>query len=198
MSEEVVTPPADEAAAAQAAAADDQRVPYERFQQANKKAKESADRAKELEQQIADLQASMEERETAGLPDLERERKARETAEKRLADAEKRAQDADRSLARSQRERWVTAAAKEFADPSDASAFVDLDDIEDERDAERAVKDLAKNKPHLLKAPEVPKLPGKILEDGQHVTKAPAVAALEEDTQIVQEGLKAFLASRNR
>lgn len=149
-----------------AEAAEDQRVPYERFQKANTQAKEAKAKAAQLEKDFAALKAQMEERETAGLPELERERKRAEQLEKRAAEAEAKAAEADGKFARSQKERWVTAAAKDFADPADAVAFLNLDEIEDERDAERAVKRLAGQKRHLLKADE-PVLPGRVLQGGK-------------------------------
>ena len=180
--------------------AEDQRVPYERFQQANKKAKEAADRAKTLEREMADLRTQMEERENAGLPDLERERKRAEQLERRAAEAEKRAQETEQKLARSQRERLISAAASaaNFADPTDASAFVDLDDIEDDKDAERAVKQLAKRKPHLLK-PEETKLPGKVLSNGAKTTERqhgqPGFDK-QAEAEAVGQALGEFLKSR--
>jgi hypothetical protein len=174
--------------------ADDQRVPYERFQQANKKAKEASERSKALEKDLAELRAQMEERETAGLPELERERKRAEQLEKRAAEAEKRAQDTETRLARTQRERWITAAAKDFQDPEDASAFVNLDEIEDEKDAERAVKQLAKRKPHLLKAEER-QLPGRVLQNGQRAASERGPVSnidLSEEARMLSEGLKRF------
>jgi hypothetical protein len=178
---------------------EDQSVPYERFQQVNKKAKDAADRAKALEKQMADLKAQMDERESAGLPELERERKRAEALEKRIADAEKRAEDAERSVQRGQRERWVTAAAQaqNFADPSDASAFVNLDDIEDEKDAERAVKRLAGQKKHLLKAEE-PTLPGRVLKDGRPNNNGDRRAGIDPlaDAQVLADGLKQFASKQ--
>lgn len=146
----------------------EQTVPYERFQQANTKAKEAAARAMALEKDVKDLRATMEERDNAGLPELERERKRAEALEKRIADAEAKAAEAEAKVARSTKAGLVRGAAKDFADPDDAIAFVNLDDIEDERDAERAVKALAKKKPHLLKAEE-PQLPGRVLANGQPI-----------------------------
>jgi hypothetical protein len=178
--------------------AEDQRVPYERFQQANKKAKEAADRTKALEKDLADLRAQMDERETAGLPELERERKRAEQLEKRAAEAEQRATAAEQRVTRTQRERWVSAAAKDFQDPEDASAFVNLDDIEDEKDAERAVKQLAKRKPHLLKAEET-KLPGRVLANGQAATTTTArtggIDVVSEADELSQS-LAKFLKNR--
>jgi DNA repair exonuclease SbcCD ATPase subunit len=176
----------------------EESVPYDRFQQANKKAKDAADRAKQLEKDMADLRAQMEARETAGLPELEQAKKRAEQLEKRAAEAEAKAAEADTRLARSARERWVVAAAQAqgFADPSDAAAFVDLDGIDDEKDAERAVKRLAAQKKHLLKAPE-PVLPGRVLHNGQ---PAPAAAAsginLTEEARMVSDSLKEFMKNR--
>ena len=89
----------------------------------------------------------------------------------------------------------MIAAAKDFADPSDAVAFVDLDAIEDDKDAERAVKALAKAKKHLLKAEE-PKLPGQVLKDGQPVavTNSQSVEAQRAlaEAQMLRDGLKQY------
>jgi hypothetical protein len=174
----------------------EQTVPYERFQQANTKAKEAVDRAKALEKSVADLKAAMEERENAGLPELDRERKRAEALEKRVADAEAKAADSDAKLARSAKSSLVRSAAKDFADPDDAVAFVDLDGIEDDKDAERAVKALAKRKPHLLK-PEDTKLPGKVLSNGHPTSPATAAATAAANQRLAEaemlaEGLKQF------
>jgi hypothetical protein len=169
MTDEATTAAADEtAAAATDEKAHEETVAYERFQKVNHSKKAAEERAKALEKEMAELRAQMEERETAGLPELERERKRAEQLEKRIQDAERRAEEAERSVQRGQRERWVTAAAQEqnFADPSDAAAFVNLDEIEDEKDAQRAVKRLAAQKKHLLRA-EGPELPGRVLSDGR-------------------------------
>jgi hypothetical protein len=69
-------------------------------------------------------------------------------------------------VAISRAERFVIAAAKDFVDADDAVRNVDLADIESADDAERAVKRVAKAKPHLLKGDEKP-LPGRVLQDGQ-------------------------------
>jgi hypothetical protein len=89
----------------------------------------------------------------------------------------------------------VTSAAKGFADPGDAAAFLDLDGIEDEKDAERAVKNLAKQKPHLLKA-ETPVLPGRVLENGRTASTAADGSKtnidLSREAEMLAEGLKQF------
>jgi hypothetical protein len=178
----------------------EQTVPYSRFEQVNKRAKEADASRKALEKTVAELQRAMEERESAGLPELDRLKKDMEKAQQRAEQAEARAEAADKAVARSARERMVQAAAlaQNFADPSDASAFVNLDDIEEEKDAERAVKDLAKRKKHLLKAPE-PTMPGRVLANGQPVTtdsngrKNPAVA----EAEMLSDALKQFVG-RNK
>jgi DNA repair exonuclease SbcCD ATPase subunit len=177
---------------------EDQRVPYERFQQANKKAKAETEARKALERTVADLQAQMEERENAGLPELDQMRKRLEQAEKRAEENERKAQEADTKLARSTKERWLTAAAKDFDDPADALAFIDIDDIEDEKDAERAVKRLATKKPRLLKDTE-PALPGRVLQNGRPAQQDLPAGMDPGDLaqmQALSEGLKQF-ASRD-
>jgi chromosome segregation ATPase len=166
-------------------------VPYERFEKVNKQAKEAKAQAAQMAKDIADLRAQMEQRESAGLPELERLKKDMERAEKRAADAEAKAADADSRLARTTKERWVTAAAKDFTDPADAVAFVDLDTIEDEKDAERAVKRLAGQKKHLLKN-EDPVLPGRVLQNGQTTAVKPGGFDLENEAQKLADGLKQF------
>jgi DNA repair exonuclease SbcCD ATPase subunit len=177
--------------------AHEETIPYERFQQANRKAKEAADRAKEAEKRAQELQAAMEEREQQGLPELEQLRKQVDKAEKRAQEAERRAEEQERRVQRGQRERWVTAAAQNqnFADPSDASAFLNLDDIEDEKDAERAVKRLAGSKKHLLK-PDEPQLPGRVLSNGQRVTADgqadPRRTQMEDEGNVILEGIRSL------
>jgi poly-gamma-glutamate capsule biosynthesis protein CapA/YwtB (metallophosphatase superfamily) len=177
----------------------EQTVPYERFQQVNAKAKAEADARKSLEKQIKDLQAAMEERENAGLPELERERRRAEQLEKRIADAEAEAAEAKAQVARSARAGLVRSAAKDFADPDDAVAFLNLDEIEDEKDAERAVKALARRKPHLLK-PEQPQLPGQVLKDGQPVAVANGMNTDAErvraEAEMLREGLRQYSSNR--
>jgi hypothetical protein len=185
---------AEGAAPAEGESKTEQTVPYERFQQANQKAKEAATARTALEKQVADLTAAMEERENAGLPELDRMRKDMERLSKRAEEAEAKAANADKQLARSAKERWVVAAAKDFADPSDAAAFVDFDAIEDEKDAERAVKKLAQAKKHLLKA-EQPVLPGKVLSNGQPAPATAASAAAQQaiaEAQMLADGLRQF------
>jgi hypothetical protein len=163
----------------------EQTVPYERFQQANAKAKEAAARATALEKSVADLKAAMDERESAGLPELDRMKKDLERQQKRADEAEAKAAEADTKLARSTKATWIRAAAKDFTDPDDAVAFVDLDTVDDEKDAERAVKDLAKRKKHLLKG-EDPKLPGRVLQNGRTPDPAATEAVRAQDKRLAE------------
>jgi septation ring formation regulator EzrA len=173
----------------------EEHVPYERFQQANRKAKENADRAKALEASVAELKAAMEEREQAGLPELDRMRKDLERITKRAEEAEAKAADADKKLARSTKAGWVRAAAKDFTDPDDAVAFLNLDDLEDERDAERVVKNLAKTKKHLLKGDE-PQLPGRVLQNGQPAQNGARTDPALDEAYMLSNALKDFVAKQ--
>ena len=174
----------------------------DRLNKESAKRKDAEKRATDVESQMAELKAAMEERDQAGLPELERERKRVEQLEKRAIDAEKRAEETERNLTRSTRSSLVTAAAAKagFDDPSDALRFneyVNLDEIEDASDAERAVKKLAKAKPRLL-ADQEPVLPGRVIKDGDPVAKANVgMQQIDEDTAVVVDGLKKFLATRN-
>jgi hypothetical protein len=199
MADEPQTPPEGEPAAPEGKPPeDDQRVPYERFQKANKDAKDAKERASKLEKQMADLQAQIQEREQAGMPELERERKQREAIEKRLAEAESRAEQAERDREQSRRERWVTDAATElnFKNPRVAAKLIDgLGDIEDADQAMRAVKRLAKSDDYLLKQDE-PALPGRVLSDGRPVERTNRDGGsnidLSREAEMLAEGLKQF------
>lgn len=195
MAEGTEAPADDKPAEGESESTTEQTVPYAKFQQVNAKARADADRAKALEKERDDLKAAMEERENAGLPELDRMRKDLERAAKRAEEAEARADATDKQLQRSAKERWVIAAAKDFADPSDAAAFVNFDDIEDAKDAERAVKKLAQTKKHLLKAEE-PTLPGRVLQNGQATAQGNAEDPRLAEAQMLSDGLKQFLKNR--
>ena len=173
----------------------------ERLSKESGKRKEAEKQVAAFQKQITDLQTQMEERESAGLPELERERKRAEQLEQRTAAAEKRAEEAEARALNTERSRWVATAAsgQNFIDPDDATRFVDLADIESADDAEKAVKRVAKAKAHLIKSEER-QLPGRVLENGKPATKdKPEVTdPMAEDARIVSESLKQFLANRNR
>ena len=173
---------------------EEQRVPYERFQQANKKAKEAADQAKQLQKQMDDLKAQLSEREQAGLPELDQLKKRVEAAEKRADQAEAKAGEFEQQATNTRRERWVAAAAasQNFIDPDDASRFVDLADIESAEDAERAVKRIAKAKKHLVK-PDEPVIPGRVLQNGQQTPATPGKPGSNIDLSAEAQALSAAL-----
>ena len=195
MSEETTTPEGE--GTTEAPAADTEKsVPYERFEKVNKQAKEAKAERDQMRKDMADLKAQMDERETAGLPELERERKRAEQLEKRATEAEKRADAQEKAATKASRERLVLAAAASaaFDEADDAlryPEYVNLDEIESASDAERAVKRLAKARPKLLKAEE-PKLPGRVLQNGQ------AAKAGDEDPKagLGQELLQQFFGGR--
>lgn len=163
------------------------------------KRKEAEKRASELEKKLADLTARLDEREAAGLPELERERKRAEQLEKRIQEAEQRAEQSERAVQRTQRERWIAAAAarENFVDPDDAARYLDIDDVEDADQAERAVKRLAKSKQHLVK-PEDSGQPqiGRVLEGGKTTTKQRGAGSgidPEGEATMIADALKKFV-----
>lgn len=173
----------------------EQTVPYERFRQANTQAKEAKQAAKAANDQLAEMKRQLDEvqeQATAGLPELEQLKRRLEATERRAEEQEKRASEASSALQNTRKERWLMAAAssQNFADPADASAFVNLDEIEDEKDAERAIKGLAKSKKYLLKSEER-QLPGKVMEDGKPVTTQQGSGARPQ-MEALQQGLRQF------
>lgn len=175
----------------------EQTVPYERFRQANAQAKEAKAAAKAATEQLTAMQRQLEEmqeQQTAGLPELEQLKRRLEATERRAEERDKAASEAQTALANTRKERWLMAAAsaQNFADPADASAFVNLDEIEDEKDAERAIKGLAKSKKYLLRSEER-QLPGKLMEDGKPVGQQQGKAAeMEPMVAALQQGLRQF------
>lgn len=170
MSEENTSP--DESTAPAESPVEDNRIPYDRFEKVNKEAKAA-------KAELAEIKRLMQERDEAGMPELEQFRKRAEANEKRALEAEQRAEAAERSVQSQKRDQWITAAAlaEGFVNPSRAARLVDdLDSIEDAGQAEKAVKRLAKSDGYLLKQPDSP-LPGKVLENGQ----APSGAAAATD-----------------
>jgi DNA repair exonuclease SbcCD ATPase subunit len=192
MAEEATTDPAEtqETETTATSTEEEQRVPYERFQSANKKAKEAADRAKALEKELGELRSQMEARESDGLPELDQAKKRAEQLEKRAAEAEQRAEETETRLQNQERERWVTAAASKqnFIDPDDASRFVDLSDIESKEDAERIVKRVAKDKKHLIREGDKP-LPGQVLGNGR-ATSGAKPNPDEDEGRMLLDGLR--------
>lgn len=168
----------------------------DRLKQQSAKTQTEKEARVKAEKELADLRAQFEESQNAGLPELERERKAREAAEKRAQDAETAAEKATQNVALARAERWVLAAAKDFIDADDAVRNIDLTDIEDTDAAEKAVKRVAKAKPHLLKGEEKP-LPGRVLENGKQI-KDPEKQALVDGHVQEASDLAAELAKHIR
>lgn len=196
MPEETTTAEVEGSTAATEEKAHEETVAYERFQKVNQQAKEAKQKAAQLEKQMADLRAQMEERETAGLPELERERKRAEQLEKRASEAEARAEAQEKAATKASRERLVLAAAAAagFDESDDALRYpehVNLDEIETRADAERAVKRLAKARPKLLKG-EDPVLPGRVMQNGRPASTATdsVQAQREREGNTILEGIR--------
>lgn len=158
------------------------------------------DRRKRLkaEKEARDLRERLEALESKDQSELERERKAREKAELERQELASRVESLEKGG-------WVrdAAAAANFHNPSAAASFIDLSEIEDAKDAVRAVKDLAKREGYLVKAEDgTPPKIGQVLKDGQ-AAAAPASGSsapginLDEEAQMVAGQLKKFLDSRS-
>ena len=116
------------------------RVPYARFEEVVKARKAAETRLQEIEERLL-------EHENQNKSETERERIARERAEQRAAELETKVTGLEKGA-------WVRSAAAElkFHDPEDAVTYLQsrLAGIEDEREAKRLVRDLAKRKSHLV------------------------------------------------
>ena len=187
----------------------EETVPASRFAEMAKHKKAADAKAKQLERQITELQQSMEERESAGLPELEQMKRQMQKLEERAAAAE-RERDETKSEAQTIRAQgWISAAARDanFEDPEDAVLRISAADIESPEEAEREVKKLAKAKPRLVKQDD-PALPGQVLRNGQPATPArqvPGTAApgsalglisTEAEAEAVGEALAQFRQTR--
>lgn len=145
---------------------------------------------KEAEKQLADAQAKVTAAETAQLSENEQ-------LKTRLAAAEATAAEATAKAAKATKSGLVRSAAKDFHDPEDAVALLEsrglLADIDDSADADRAVKVLATDRPHLVKAGGAGGAPldmQQILRDGLGVTQqggAPAPSAGDSSTYTFAE-----------
>ena len=212
MADEAPTTPETTTAAETVAEAVEETVPASRFAEVAKHKKAADAKVKDLERQMRELQASLEDREHAGLPELERERKAREKLEQQLAQERQERESFQQEAARVRAESWVArAAADVFADPEDAILRINASEIETPDDAERAVKQLAKNPKYkrLLKQEE-PQLPGQRIGGGAPVAqqqRVPGASAAgsalglvntEEEAQAVAQALEQFRKTRAR
>lgn len=151
--------------------AKEQTVPYDRFAAVNEQAKEAKAAQKKLEDRLQEL-------EDKDKSELEQERGKRERLEAEL-------QTAGERLVSLERGGWVrdAAVAANFVDPSDAVVHANLGEIESEADAKKAVKKIADEKKHLVKAePEPTPQIGRVLANGQQVdTTAPSPQAAENE-----------------
>lgn len=120
---------------------EDQRVPYSRFEEVNK-------RARKAEQELADLRGKILDFEDRDKTEVERERSARQRAESQLAELTGKVTSLEKGS-------WVRSVAAElnFHDPEDAVQHLreQLGSMEDQGDARRLVKNLAKSKKHLVR-----------------------------------------------
>lgn len=121
-----------------------QKVPYDRFEEVNT-------RAKKAEEELASLRDKLIEFEDRDKSEVERERAARERAESQLGDLLGKVTALEKGA-------WVRSAAAEldFHDPEDAVTYLysKLANVEDEREAKRLVKKLADSKKHLVRGEE--------------------------------------------
>lgn len=154
MSEAPETPPAPTETPAESAP-EQRTVPYDRFQQVNQEARQA-------KQQLEELNTRLQELEDRDKSEVERERTQRERAQTEAQELKARLQNLERgSLVRS------AAAEAGFIDPDDAVGFVSLSEIESEKDAVQAVRNLAKRKQHLIKQAQPPAQIGQVLANGQ-------------------------------
>lgn len=174
----------------------EQTVPYERFQKANQTAKQAKDEAKALRDEMAALREQVELN-GAGASEVEQMKVRLKRAEDKAREAEEARQASEAKVLNADKQRWITSAAStaNFADPSDASAFLDLSEIDGPKDAERAIKRLASQKKYLVKSEER-QLPGKVMEGGKAVTQQDGRPPLGidpmKDANAIVEGLVQF------
>lgn len=120
---------------------DEQRIPYTRFEEVNK-------RAKQAEKELDDLRNKILEFEDRDKSEVERERSARQRAESQLGELMNKVTGLEKGA-------WVRSAAAElnFHDPEDAVSHLreNLTSLEDQRDAKRLVRKLADSKKHLVR-----------------------------------------------
>jgi hypothetical protein len=145
----------------------------DRLSKESAKRKDAEKSARETEQQLAEMRAQLEAKESAGLPELEQVRKELERAQKRADEAEQRASEQEQRIENQRREQLVRAAATEakVKYPELMLKAVDLDGVEDPAAAKRAVKDALKTYPDLVAVD--PQLPGEVVRDGKRVTGEP-------------------------
>lgn len=160
-------------------------VPYARFKEVNDRLAAEKQARNDLEERMA----SLEDRDKT---DVERLTKEREKLEKRAAEAEQRASELEAKSMRDAKASLVERAAAKlnFHDPGLASQLVALDEIDDAKAADAAVKTLAKERGYLVRAEpsEGAKL-RKVGVDGQTIDeKSDELGRITEEEQRRQWG----------
>jgi len=120
-------------------------VPYTRFKEVNDRLAAEKQARSELEDRISQL----EDRDKT---DVERLTRELEKAQKRATEADERAASLEQARERDSKLGLLSAAAAKlkFHDPTLAGQIVNLEEIEDAKAAEAAVKALAKERPYLV------------------------------------------------
>ena len=120
-------------------------VPYQRFKEVNDRLAAEKQARSELEDRISQL----EDRDKT---DVERLTREKEKLEKRAAEYEQRAAELEAARERDSKSRLISAAASKakFHDPDLVAQLVNLDEIDDAKAAENAVKAIAKDRPYLV------------------------------------------------
>jgi hypothetical protein len=120
---------------------EDQRIPYARFEEVNK-------RAKQAEKELEDLRNRLNEFEDRDKSEVERAQIRAQRAEQQLNEMMGKVTVMEKGA-------WIRSAAAElnFHDPEDAVSHLreQLAGLEDHSDAKRLVRNLAKNKKHLVR-----------------------------------------------
>jgi hypothetical protein len=171
-----------------------QKVPYERFEEVNT-------RARKAEEELASIRDKLIALEDRDKSETERERAARERAEAK-------AEELFAQVTGLQKGSWVRSAALEvgFHDPEDAVTYLSgkLAGIEDEREAKKLVKRLAEDKKHLVRQEEKKERPtlsrvfgeGQQQQGQQQQAPTPAQAAQQAELEFAKglgDQLKKFL-----
>jgi hypothetical protein len=124
-------------------------VPYQRFKEVN-------DRLAAEKQARVELEERMSQLEDRDKTDVERLTRELEKAQKKAAEESERAASLEQARERDAKKSLINEAAAKakFHNPTLASQLVNLDEIEDAKAAEAAVKALAKDQPFLVQQEE--------------------------------------------
>jgi hypothetical protein len=115
----------------------------------------------------------------------DKDRTETERAQKRAEAAEKEAKELRERTEKLEKGGWVRAAAAKanFHDPDDAVVRADLSDIDSEGAAQQFVKNLAKDKKHLVKDESPPPGIGQVLKNGEKPETTPQNAAQQAEVE---------------